>query len=220
MKTPVIPHLMRDLLPVGRQTLGQLRFRIKSGMTPAGFTLIELLIVFSTTAILSTVGIASFATYSRTQALTQSTFDVVTQLNFAKARARTQVNPNLDECAPTGQTNLSLEGYALHILDKDPDLNEQRAAKYQFKVICGGQLLPAGEVQSISHIEDTENPTPYFDVNAEGKWYIFKVLSGQVNVQPDNLSGDSIIIHGYNGYGCKKINIEANGRITIAETCP
>lgn len=59
-----------------------------------GFTLIELMVVLSVTAILSTLGIAGFTTYSQIQALQSATNDVATILSLAKSRAQSQVKPS------------------------------------------------------------------------------------------------------------------------------
>ncbi len=58
-----------------------------------GFTFIELIIVMSITAILSTLGIASFLSYSRTQDLQQSTYLLNTYLQTARANVMAQVKP-------------------------------------------------------------------------------------------------------------------------------
>lgn len=66
---------------------------MKAKYTSQGFTFIELLVVFSITAILSTLGIASFVTYSRAQDLRNALYDLSTLLNSAKSSAQTQVKP-------------------------------------------------------------------------------------------------------------------------------
>ncbi|MBI1919208.1 prepilin-type N-terminal cleavage/methylation domain-containing protein [Candidatus Microgenomates bacterium] len=49
-----------------------------------GFTLIELIVVVSILTVLSTLGIAAFINYSRTQALNEAVSDVATMLQTAK----------------------------------------------------------------------------------------------------------------------------------------
>src|SRR3990167_1262351 len=63
-----------------------------------GFTLIELLVAFVVIAVLSTIGIASFVSYSRSQALTQATNDLATTLTVARSRAQAQVKPSTGVC--------------------------------------------------------------------------------------------------------------------------
>ena len=86
----------------------------------SGFTLIELIVVFSVISILSTLGVAAFVDYSRTQALQTSTNDFVNTLNLAKGRALSQVKPS--EC-----TQEALSGYRVEILDK---------STYKLSVVC------------------------------------------------------------------------------------
>lgn len=88
-----------------------------------GFTLIELIVVFSAISILSTIGIASFVNYSRSQALQTSATDLVNTLNLAKSRALSQVKPS--QC--TSQDALS--GYQVNVLNN---------STYNISVICGG----------------------------------------------------------------------------------
>lgn len=59
----------------------------------SGFTIIELLFVFAVISVFSTLGIASFVSYSRAQALTAALNDVMTALETAKSRASSQVVP-------------------------------------------------------------------------------------------------------------------------------
>lgn len=69
-----------------------------------GFTFIELLVVFSITAILSTLGIASFLSYSRSQDLRNATYDLSTLLNSAKSNSQAQVKPS-DKCSTADTLN-------------------------------------------------------------------------------------------------------------------
>jgi len=64
-----------------------------------GFTLIELIVVFSIMAILAVVGIASFVSYSRSQALTTTVADIKTILGSARSYTASQVST---QC-PSGQ---------------------------------------------------------------------------------------------------------------------
>lgn len=176
-----------------------------------GFSLIELLVVFATMALLAMTGIGSFVSYSRTQALNQSTLDVVTMLNLAKARARTQVKPTQGFCDPSG-TNLSLRGYVVQIETKN---------KYNLKVLCGieGQEQQYTiDTQYVSKTSNTDNPIPYFHDESIGKSIMFKVLSGGVSILGSQDSTATIRIDAYGM--CKKITVDANGRIIYGATCP
>ena len=74
----------------------------------SGFTLIELIIVFTVISILSTIGIASFVDYSRSQSLQSAASDLASTLNSAKSRATSQVKPS--QCLG------ALNGYQVDIL--------------------------------------------------------------------------------------------------------
>lgn len=58
-----------------------------------GFTIIELLIVFSILAILSTVGIASFVSYTNSQKLRNAILELKTMLQEGRSNALSQVKP-------------------------------------------------------------------------------------------------------------------------------
>ena len=94
-----------------------------------GFTLIELIVVFSVIAILSTVGVASFVTYSRNQTLQQATNDLVTVLNTAKAKSTSQVKP-FPQCGASAVLN----GYSVSI--------NVSAGTYTLNVVCQGATIP------------------------------------------------------------------------------
>lgn len=67
-----------------------------------GFTLIELLVVISIMAILTSLGIASYATYNSNQLVQIAAADVVNLMNTAKSRAISQVKP--EECGERSLT--------------------------------------------------------------------------------------------------------------------
>lgn len=99
------------------------RVRRKTVVSQKGFTLLELIVVFSVIAILSTIGIASFVSYSRQQSLQAAVYDLTTILNLARSRAYSQVKPS--ECA--GQT---LQGYRVTI--------STSSNSYALEVVCSG----------------------------------------------------------------------------------
>lgn len=92
-----------------------------------GFTLIELIVVFSVMAVLSTVGIASFSSYSRAQVLQQATNDLVNTLNTAKVRAGSQTKPS--QCLSASV----LQGYSVTI--------NIAARTYSLNVVCSGTSI-------------------------------------------------------------------------------
>lgn len=73
----------------------------------SGFTLIELLIVFSLLAIISTVGIAAFSSYSQNQNLRNAALSIKTLLQEARTDVASQVNA----CSRAS----TFQGYALQL---------------------------------------------------------------------------------------------------------
>jgi prepilin-type N-terminal cleavage/methylation domain-containing protein len=108
------------------------RKTVCSKFHPQGFTLIELVVAFSIMAILSTVGIASFVSYSRSQTLQQAANNLVTAINTAKASSVAQtVSLNLSggvvlACA-AGQ---SFGGYGITIYPAN--------GNYTYYIKCSG----------------------------------------------------------------------------------
>ncbi len=99
-----------------------------------GFTLIELVIVFTIIIILSSVGLASFSSYSKQQALQTAAFDVETMINVAKSRTLSQVKPG--DCS-----GLTLEGYEI-IFNKS-------TGQYNLQVLCGGTFFPVPSAKTL-----------------------------------------------------------------------
>ena len=87
-----------------------------------GFTLIELITAITIMALLSTVGIASFVNYSRSQQVFTATQNVVTALQLAKANASSQVKPA--SCASE-----TLSGYHVSI--------DANGNTYALEAVCG-----------------------------------------------------------------------------------
>lgn len=82
-----------------------------------GFTLIEILVVFSVIAILSGIGVASFASYSRSQQLAQSGNNIKLLVSQARFSALSGVKTNQDQSGNTITCgNESLVGYAVTVI--------------------------------------------------------------------------------------------------------
>lgn len=122
-----------------------------------GFTLIELLVVFSIIAILSSVSVASFVSYSRSQELKSAASDVSTLLSQAKSRAQSQVKP--DVCGTS-----QLEGYEVRICGLTGSSCSE-VNSYALYVRCGttqeeisSQSLP----DSLEFSQEDTTSTSYF----------------------------------------------------------
>lgn len=82
-----------------------------------GFTLIEILVVFSIVAVLSGIGIASFASYSRTQQLAQSANNIKLLVSEARFNALSGVKTNKGQDGNTVTCGSeSFEGYSVTVL--------------------------------------------------------------------------------------------------------
>lgn len=156
-----------------------------------GFTMIELIVVFTVMAVLSTVGLASFVSYSRSQVLQQATNDFATLLNSAKTRAASQVKPTT-QCS----SSTVLENYSVTI--------NVSARTYSLNVTCSGNLtvlqtntLP----QNVSFNSTTASP-PTTTTNI-----VFLVLTGGVN------GSGNVIISSYSL--TKTVTVDSIGGITI-----
>ncbi len=97
--------------------------KVRRFRSEKGFTLLELIVVFTIIAILSTMGIASFMTYSRNQTLVQAAQSLENTIHLARSDALSQVKPSV--C--TGQV---LNGYQI-------DINTLNNT-YSLSVVCNG----------------------------------------------------------------------------------
>ena len=161
-----------------------------------GFTFIEILVVISTLAILSTIGIASFVSYGRTQALNSAAFDVVTVFSQAKSRSRTQVKSQSGNC-----TTLVLDGYLVRIVDD---------VTYNLEVVCEGSSYVLSD--GAKTLPNASSNVITFLQGSRGKSFLFKVLNGSVQI-PGGLASDTVVITGYGQ--TKTVTIHSNGKIEV-----
>ncbi len=101
------------------------KFRNLNPLIQKGFTMIEMIVVFGIMAVLSTIAVAAFVNYNRTQILQVAVSDVSSVLGLAKSRAISQAKP--DQCTNTSQV---LNGYEV-------DLNIANNS-YTLVADCGG----------------------------------------------------------------------------------
>lgn len=107
----------------------------KKNLSQKGFTLLELIVVFTVIAILSTVGLASFVSYSRTQTLQQSYNDLINDLNTAKSNSFSQVKPQA--CS-----SYILTGYTLSINTSSSNpVTKPAWRSYDLSAICSGNIF-------------------------------------------------------------------------------
>jgi len=123
----------------------------------AGFTLIEISIVVSILAMLTTVGIASFVNYSRSQALQSAAYDLKTSLNLAKSRSFSQVKP-------TSCGNQTLDGYKVAIYTT--------SNSYELTALCAGNVYVVKSTAFPSNIVISADST--------STSFFFPVISGGV----------------------------------------
>jgi prepilin-type N-terminal cleavage/methylation domain-containing protein len=161
----------------------------------AGFTLIELVVAFSVMAILATVGMASFLSFSRAQTLQQATNDLMTTLNTAKAKAVTQTKP-ADCLLPQEKT---LNGYQVILVTVN---------SYKLRAICNGSPVdisatPTSLPTGVQFASSVIIPTTI----------TFSVMTGGVTITPPSTDPLSIQIKGVSGL--KTITIDSGGNIAI-----
>ncbi len=185
----------------------------KKGRTSqSGFTLIELIIVFTLFTLLSGVGVASFVTYSRSQAVDNSMKELKTTLFTARSRALSQ----LKDASCGSSTNLQLLGYEVVLCTVPGHSHPANVAcnaasnSYELQIICGkpdgsGQI--ATTVLGKSFIDRNIS----FDTTSTATYFFFTSITA--SVISDNASGGNptAVI---NGYSLKKsVNVSQTGVI-------
>lgn len=140
------------------------RFKIFSSKISRnfGFTLLELVVVFSIIAILSTVGIASYVNYSKSQTLQQAYYNFFNTLTIARANAASQVKPT--QCVSSS----SLDGYRVivNIVAKTYTLN---AVCSSINFPISTTSLPSGVVfNSATDTPPTTTTDIFFSVLTSG----------------------------------------------------
>lgn len=147
--------------------IDKLKNILKFKNSSAGFTLIELIVVFAIIAALSTLGVASFVSYSRTQALNSAVNDLVSILNLAKSRAQSQVKPS---CAgPLDGYEIRLCGVSgspttcINTIDADYELDARCNGSVVSPPISTGKLS-----QNVSFDPSTTTTSIFFSVLTGG----------------------------------------------------
>ncbi len=165
-----------------------------------GFTLIEILIVISVIAIISVTGIAALSTFQTNQLMNVTAKDLVSTLNLAKSRARTQVKPKV--CIDP-EPDLVLDGYGVRLCSSVflPGCGSDYEG-YELYVKCGGNVITTALLSK-------KMPSGYeFKQPGTTGDFFFPVLEGGVEADGD------IIIDNMNGL-TKTISVDASGNIEI-----
>lgn len=139
---------------------------LKSGQT--GFTLVELIVVFAALAALSTLGVASFVSYSRSQIMQTAASELSTTINLARSRAYSQVKP--EACTST------LEGYRVSIFAPQ--------GEYALEALCGGSVYEQVRKKLPNDLS--------FDASGSVTAFTFPIIKGGLQG-----SGGSVVIVGY-----------------------
>lgn len=171
----------------------------------SGFTLIELIVAFSIVAILSVVGIASFVSYSRVQAVDTEAEQVIAALNLAKAKAQAQVKPEGCSTSTDPSRHYTLKGYRFFV----NNTNET----FRVRALCvppGGSVAQEFDItlEGSSQVYH-QVPSP-IDIDASAQNIDFNVISGNVSTSATitltgNWTGQNPIV--------KTITIQSNGNI-------
>lgn len=169
-----------------------------------GFTLIELIVAFSIVAILSVVGIASFVSYSRAQAVDAEAEQVIAALNLAKAKAQAQVKPEGCTTSTDPARHYTLNSYRFFVSNS----NE----RFRVRAMCvppGGSVAQEFDIDLEGTSQDYHQVPSPIDITASIANIDFNVISGDVSADATitltgNWTGQNIV---------KTITIQRNGNI-------
>lgn len=183
-------------------------------LTRRGFTMIELLVVIAIMAVLTSLGIASYASYNGTQVVQTAGADVLNLLNTAKSQAISQVKPS--DCGDN-----PLTGYQVDI--------DTTSQQYTLTAVClsEAELGPSPSIDP--SISPTANPsvTPStIPAQNNGVIIVTKPLPPQVNFDTSSIhtiffeistgtvtNPGTILISGYGK--TKTITVSAEGSMSI-----
>lgn len=176
-----------------------------------GFTLIELIIVFTIFTILSGVGVASFVTYSRSQAVDNSLRELKTTLLTARSRALSQLKGT--NCG--NNVNLQLLGYEVVMCSVPGHSHPSNVAcnnlsnAYELQVICG---LPDGTGQVANTVLEKKfiDPNISFDTTSTVTYFYFSTITAAVTTDASGGSSTAVV----KGYSLKRsVSVSQTGVI-------
>lgn len=175
-----------------------LRFKIKSWRnhltSNRGFTLIELLVTFTLITIITGIGFASFASYSRRQAVVQVAADFKETIGLARFNALSQVKPSI--CGSTDE----LSNFKVNVCPNA--ICQTVSVDYEMNATCEG----------LEHVQTTKRlPQNITLANVVGSpncaSLTFNTISGVVTGAPCE-----IYVNGYNNQ--IKVSIDPNGYVS------
>lgn len=157
-----------------------------------GFTLIELLVVVTVIAIVSTITVSSFVSYSKKSALKQAALDVSSLLRDAKYRTQAQIKPStcagifqgyrVDICGLTGSSCATPDTYTLTLICRG-----------------GNTTLLTKKLPSNTHFSNTGTTSVS---------YLFNVLTGGV------IGAGTLTLTGY-GTDTASITVGSGGTLSV-----
>lgn len=182
-----------------------------------GFTLIELLIVFSVITILSSIGIASFVSYSRSQEVDIDMKNFKSMLFTARSRALSQLKDA--SCFSNGFTGLNyqLQGYqvvaccSFGLLCQNEVCNTP-SNSYELQAVYASSD-GSGQVQETCTAGSFNDPNVSVDSSSKttATYFFFSSITGAVTT---NAGTNQIPQLAIKGYGITKIaSISATGVI-------
>lgn len=127
----IIANKLKDLGLIKKKIFKIKAHKIKNFF---GFTLIELIVVFSVIAVLSSIGLASFVSYSRSQLLQQASSDLASAIDIAKSRTISQTIPQGVSCTGFNGYNVEIDTFNKN---------------YTLNINCSGINTPIGSATTL-----------------------------------------------------------------------
>lgn len=155
-----------------------------------GFTLIETIVVFAVISILSTIAVASFVDYNKTQNVQTAYSELSATLALARSRALSQVKPQ--QCA----SPLILNGYKVILYISDNT--------YKLYATCSGtdyEIKKASLPKNIIFDGSQTTSTVFY----------FAVITNGVSFDQTNAASASIYLTGYEN--TRTITVDKSGTI-------
>ncbi|HYK08861.1 MAG TPA: prepilin-type N-terminal cleavage/methylation domain-containing protein, partial [Candidatus Eisenbacteria bacterium] len=181
----------------------------------AGFTLIELMVVFSVMVILSSVGIASFVSYSHSTQVDNSMKELKTSLYTARSRALSQLRDS--SCYANGFTGqgYELKGYQVVMCCTFASCNEiqcnDASNSYELQAVYGNPDGSGITNQTCSTKKFSDPNVTITQNKTTATYFFFASITGALTSNVTSGQTPKITI---GGYGVTKVaSISATGVI-------